>query len=599
MKSSFKSVREVLDLARSLEQPYSFEAQAGSKTVLVRDLLGIMPLFYSIKGKDLRMSRKRFPGSSELDPQTALVFDRKTGKVRKIRRRFYPVKPVHSKPPAVIRQKLEELLVKAVEKRLPDEDFGILFSGGVDSSFIAAVCKSLGKSPVLYTVVVSDSSIAEAEDLSYAKKTAKALGLRLKVIRLSLKQVEALAQETVVMLQEASVVKTGVAVPVLAACRRARKDGIRFMFSGLGSEEIFAGYERHKLSEDINKECVKGLKQMHERDTYRDYLMSSSCRVRLLLPFLDNDVVRYSLRIPGILKLGRHDKQVFRQVAERYLPKTIAYRKKRAAQYGSRSDKALKRLASRNGFRLRKRYLEQFLPFPRLGALVSGGKDSIYAAYLMKKQGFPLGCIINMRSLNPDSYMFHTPAISMVSFQAEAMGIPLFSFETKGEKEKELKDLEKALKKAVERYGIQGITTGALYSTYQKERIEKLARKLGLKVFSPLWHMDQEKLMRDILGQGFDIMLTAVACEGLDSTWLGRSMTFKDIDRLVNLNDRIGINIAFEGGEAESLVLDCPLFSKKISIRNSRVEMENSCTGRLVVEDASLVSKGAKKPKSL
>ncbi|MBW2966506.1 diphthine--ammonia ligase, partial [Candidatus Woesearchaeota archaeon] len=198
---------------------------------------------------------------------------------------------------------------------------------------------------------------------------------------------------------------------------------------------------------------------------------------------------------------------------------------------------------------------------------------------------------ISMKSKNPDSFMFHTPGIEMVKLQSKAFGIPLIEQETKGEKEVELKDLQKVIEKAKKKYNIKGITTGALYSNYQRERIEKIGDSLGLKVFSPLWHIDQEKLLREIIENGFRFIITKVAAEGLDKSWLGKEVNSKDIDKLVEINKKIGINIAFEGGEAETLMIDGPIFSKKIEIEKADIKMESKICGELLVKKVKLINK--------
>ncbi|PIO08781.1 TIGR00289 family protein, partial [Candidatus Pacearchaeota archaeon CG10_big_fil_rev_8_21_14_0_10_34_12] len=131
----------------------------------------------------------------------------------------------------------------------------------------------------------------------------------------------------------------------------------------------------------------------------------------------------------------------------------------------------------------------------KLGILFSGGKDSSYAAYLAKKHRHELTCLISVFSENKNSYMFHTPSISRVKEQAQAMNIPLITKKTKGVKEKELQDLENAIKKAKEKYKIKGIVTGAVESIYQSSRIQRICNKLNIEVFNPLWQKDQIELL--------------------------------------------------------------------------------------------------------
>src|SRR3989304_1058713 len=117
----------------------------------------------------------------------------------------------------------------------------------------------------------------------------------------------------------------------------------------------------------------------------------------------------------------------------------------------------------------------------KLGVLFSGGKDSTYAAWLAQKEGHKLVCLITLSSKNPNSYMFHTPSISKTQKQAEAMGIPIITKETKGKKENELLDLEEAIKEAKTRYKIEGVITGAVESVYQASRIQKICSTLNLE----------------------------------------------------------------------------------------------------------------------
>lgn len=204
----------------------------------------------------------------------------------------------------------------------------------------------------------------------------------------------------------------------------------------------------------------------------------------------------------------------------------------------------------------------------RLGILFSGGKDSAFAAYLAKKHGYNIACLISIVSENKESFMFHTPSISKTSIQSEAMGIPLIVQKTKGEKELELEDLKKAVEKAKKEFQIEGIITGAVESVYQSSRVQKICDELNLECFNPLWQKDQFELLNDLIKNKFEVIITGIAAEGLNKSWLGRKLDQKIIIELVELNKKYGINPAFEGGEAETFVLNCPLFKKRLKVKS-------------------------------
>lgn len=206
----------------------------------------------------------------------------------------------------------------------------------------------------------------------------------------------------------------------------------------------------------------------------------------------------------------------------------------------------------------------------KLGVLFSGGKDSTLAAYLAKKNEYKLSCLISIVSENKYSYMFHTPNIEKVKKQAEVMKLPLILVKTKGEKESELKDLKKAVKKAVKDYGIEGIVTGAVESVYQASRIQKICNELKLYVFSPLWQKDQIELLKDLIKNKFEVIIVGVAAYPLDQKYLGRKIDKKFINDLIKLKEKYGISPSGEGGEFESFVLNCNLFKKRLKVKSFR-----------------------------
>ena len=207
----------------------------------------------------------------------------------------------------------------------------------------------------------------------------------------------------------------------------------------------------------------------------------------------------------------------------------------------------------------------------KIGILFSGGKDSTYAAWLAKKEGYEISCLISLWSKNQDSFMFHTPAIELTKKQAELMGIPLIIQETKGEKEVELKDLEKAIELAIKKYKIQGIVTGAVESVYQASRIQKICDKLKIECFNPLWKKNQIEILEDLIKNKFEVIISGVAAYPLDEKWIGREINKKYIGEVGVLSEEYKINPAGEGGEFESLVVNCPLFKKRLNIKLKKV----------------------------
>ena len=586
-------------IINQLDGVFAFAYHNNDTITLARDLFGVKPLWYSTNPFAFASERKaletmQLRNIQELNPRTILQYNVKTKRIKQIKRQFLAIKPETNQTKKEIIKNTQDLLTEAVNKRIPNKKLGLLFSGGLDSSLLALLLKKEKKPFTCYVAAYDDPAIQTPEDLIAAKAAAKKLNLKLKIINISQKEVERNLKAIIPLIEDSNVVKAAVALTFHKALEQAKKDGCKVIFSGLGAEELFTGYERHKNAININKECLSGLRNIYERDLYRDDVMSMYHSVELRLPFLDKALANYALKIPEKYKIQENrEKAILRDVAINLkLPKSIAERPKKAAQYGSRFQKSLQKLAKQNKYEKISEYLDTFLPNknPKLAALISTGKDSIFALYTMKKQNYPIKCLITIKSENKDSYMFHTPTIELARLQAKAMNLPLIEVTTRGKKESELKDLKKAIKKAKTKYQIEGIVSGALYSTYQRDRIEKIADTLQLKTFNPLWHINQETYLKDLIKANFKIIITQIAADGLDKSWLGREINESTVQDLKKLHKKNKIHLTGEGGEFETLVLDCPLFNKKINIQ-AKKEMETQHTGHLTVSKATLQPK--------
>ena len=224
----------------------------------------------------------------------------------------------------------------------------------------------------------------------------------------------------------------------------------------------------------------------------------------------------------------------------------------------------------------------------KLAALFSGGKDSTYSIYKAIQDGNQIQCLITIRPLSEESMLLHFPNIEITKLQSQSLEIPQLYIESESnETEFEINLLEKILEKAKTEFEIEGLIHGGILSEYQKKIFEKVCSKLKIKLISPLWHKDQIEYMRNLIDSNFHFIITSVSSEGLDDSWLGKEFTANDLDTLVTLSKKFGFNINFEGGEAETTVIACPIFSHPIEIIKSR-KFWDGYRGRFEILDAKL-----------
>lgn len=225
----------------------------------------------------------------------------------------------------------------------------------------------------------------------------------------------------------------------------------------------------------------------------------------------------------------------------------------------------------------------------KLGVLFSGGKDSAFACHrAMEKE--EVACLITVLPKNPESYLFHTPNIGLTSLQAEAAGLPLVSVESEGVEEEEVADLSRAISRAVEEHGIEGVVTGAIHSVYQATRIQRVCHALDLWCFNPLWQRDQEEYLEEVASSGFRFVISMVSAAPFDEGWLGREVDRSTIDELKAMARRHRMNPAGEGGEYETFVFDAPFFRKRIEVLRASKEYHGD-HGIFRIEEARLVAR--------
>ena len=227
----------------------------------------------------------------------------------------------------------------------------------------------------------------------------------------------------------------------------------------------------------------------------------------------------------------------------------------------------------------------------KLAALYSGGKDSTFAISCAQEMGHRVACLITMHPIADDSALFHYPNSWVTEYLADAMQIPLVGFQVSGRsKEDEVNALEEAIVQVKSLYGIEGIVHGGISSNYQTQAFEHVCMRQGIATVAPLWNSDPERYITELVNRGFHIIIAGVSTMGLDEKWLGKQLDRESIAKLVSISKKYGFNLTFEGGEAETLVIDCPLYWKKLQI-NAATTYWDGQRGIFEIRDVALVEK--------
>ncbi len=226
----------------------------------------------------------------------------------------------------------------------------------------------------------------------------------------------------------------------------------------------------------------------------------------------------------------------------------------------------------------------------KLASLFSGGKDSAYSVFLARRQGHAVRCLLTVFPKSGESHLLHYPNIAWTGLQARSMRLPHVAARADFDSAEDEDDaLKQVLLQAKNDYGVDGLVHGGILSEFQRSRFEDLCGRCDLEVLSPLWGADPRRYMDALLDDGFEYVVTSVSSGGLDGSWLGRRVGRGDVGTLARLSEEYGFNMAFEGGEAETFVTGCPLFSSPIEIVDGRSSWDGY-RGMFEITDARLTS---------
>ena len=210
----------------------------------------------------------------------------------------------------------------------------ISFSGGIDSALVALLAKDFTDVELIAV------GTPGAHDLIAAKSAAEIIGMKLKCIEVSPEKMasEAIAMKKKIDLEQ---IEVEFMLPFWIAAKEAKHSTL---MCGQGADELFGGYARFREKKNIPN-LSKEVKNLNDRIPNRENKIANLFDLELSCPYLSNDVVQAAENFSQEERIGEIGKVVLRQSAEMLgLPREIAQRKKKAAQYGSGSQKALKKM---------------------------------------------------------------------------------------------------------------------------------------------------------------------------------------------------------------------------------------------------------------
>lgn len=266
---------------------------------------------------------------------------------------------------ATLKSLLDDAVRRACEKRV-----GVVYSSGIDSSLIAFLA-SKHCEVAAYCVGGKNS-----EDLKYARELEAQMGFALTAIDIDEAKVEEMLPRLIKIVGTCEPLKVSVGVPLYFAAREAKKDKLSVVLSGQGGDELFGGYNRYLAhaakgdSQALGMAMKKDADNAYADNLDRDIAIFSAFGIELRFPYMDQKFAEYAqglstdskiFEVKGLEEFSCTDelngkkfirKYVLRRVASRSgLPKAILDRKKKAAQYGSESEKLIERIAKAKGYK--------------------------------------------------------------------------------------------------------------------------------------------------------------------------------------------------------------------------------------------------------
>jgi asparagine synthase (glutamine-hydrolysing) len=357
------------NIIEKFDGSYTFAIALCDAIIAGRDTLGTSPLYCGENETTCAIASER-KGLWSIGIKNVRSFP--PGNLAVISRSgfsFKPIKPLMQ--PSLRRMKMEnaskrlrDLLLKSMRERITDsKNVAVAFSGGLDSSLIAMLAKICGADVHLVSV-----GLENQVELRYAKDAAEALGLPVHLKAYTLDDVEKTLPQVLWLVEEPDAMKVSVAIPFYWVAEAASKLGFKVIFVGQLGDELFGGYQKYLRAYTqqgiaaVRNIMFQDVISSYEVNFQRDNQVCAFHKVELRMPFTDHEVVEFSLSLPVDLKIDSAmgvRKVILRMVAEMLgMPPFIVDRPKKAIQYATGVDKAIRKLARGKGL-TSKEYIEK------------------------------------------------------------------------------------------------------------------------------------------------------------------------------------------------------------------------------------------------
>ena len=315
---------------------------------VARDPIGVMPLYtgHDTAGNfyvasELKALEGTCPHIEEFPPGHYL--DSTAGKPeRYYRPRWRDFGAVDGAESSI--ERLREALTDAVHRQLMcDVPYGVLLSGGLDSSIVAALAERFSKKrvesgdrtdawwPQLHSFAIG---LEGSPDLDAAAAAAEGIGTIHHGFHFTIQEGLDALSEVIYHLETYDVTTVRAATPMYLMARRIKAMGIKMVLSGEGADEIFGGYlyfHKAPSAREFHEETVRKLEALHLFDCLRANKSMAAWGIEARVPFLDREFLDVAMAIDPAAKMvtdGRMEKQILREAFDGYLPERILWRQK-------------------------------------------------------------------------------------------------------------------------------------------------------------------------------------------------------------------------------------------------------------------------------